>query len=168
MSEETTNTTTEETQGRTYSEDEFQAKLDAAIKERLARERKKTSDKYADYDAIKAKAAKFDEIEEASKSDLQKATEQIEELKAQIAAREEADKKAKLIDGIAEKYSIPAEYTCFLTADTEEELESQAELLGTKFADVSENDGKKPADIKVPKDEMDEFFEQLSEIASNF
>ena len=169
MDETTTQTAEETTQtGRTYTEEEFQNKLDAAIKERLSRERKKTSEKYADYDALKAKADKFDEIEEANKSDLQKANERIEELQAQITEREETEKRNALIKGVAEEYSIPDEFTCFLTADTEEELKSQAELLGTKFAGVSENDGKKPADVHVPKDEMDEFFEQLSEIASNF
>ena len=52
---------------------ETQEKFDEAIKERLARERAK----FADYDELKAKAAKFDEAEEARKSDLEKANERI-------------------------------------------------------------------------------------------
>ena len=165
MSDETkAQETTEETPGRTFTEEEFQHKLDAAIKERLSRERKK----YADYDDLKAKAAKFDEFEESQKSDLQKAQEQIEKLQAQITAREEAEKKEALVSRIADEYNIPSDYHCFLTAEDEDELKAQAELLGTKFAEVSANDGRKPADVKAPKDEMDDFFDQLSEIATTF
>lgn len=48
-----------------------QAEMNAIIQERVARER----GKYADYDDLKAKAAQYDEAQEASKSDLQKAVE---------------------------------------------------------------------------------------------
>ena len=41
-----------------------QSELNAIIGDRLAQERKK----YADYDELKGKAAKFDEAEEASKT----------------------------------------------------------------------------------------------------
>ena len=58
---------TAEKQDRTFT----QAEMDAIIGERLSRERAK----FADYDDLKAKASKFDATEEASKSELQKATE---------------------------------------------------------------------------------------------
>jgi hypothetical protein len=51
-----------------------QAELDALIRDRLARER----NKYANYDALVAKAEKLDAIEEAQKSELQKAQEAVE------------------------------------------------------------------------------------------
>ena len=51
---------TEELPERTFT----QAEMDAIIGDRLNRERKK----YADYEDIKAKAAKFDELENASKT----------------------------------------------------------------------------------------------------
>ena len=47
-----------------------QAEMDAIIGDRLNRERQK----YADYAELKAKALKFDEAENASKIELQKAT----------------------------------------------------------------------------------------------
>ena len=40
--------------------------------------------KYADYDDLKAKATKFDEMEEAEKTELQKATEKADALQAQL------------------------------------------------------------------------------------
>ena len=43
-----------------------QAELDAVVKDRLKRER----EKYSDYEDLKAKAAKFDEAEEANKTEL--------------------------------------------------------------------------------------------------
>jgi hypothetical protein len=52
---------------RTFS----QAELDAVVRDRLARERAK----YADYDDLKAKALRFDELDASAKSDLQKAQE---------------------------------------------------------------------------------------------
>lgn len=56
---------TQENEQRTFT----QAEMNAIIQDRLTRER----GKYADYEALKAKAAKFDEAEEAGKTDLQKA-----------------------------------------------------------------------------------------------
>ena len=42
-----------------------QEQLDGILKGRLAREREQAAAKYADYDELKAKAAKFDEAEAA-------------------------------------------------------------------------------------------------------
>lgn len=53
-----------------------QADLDRIIGERVRRA------KPADYDEVKAKAAKLDEIEESGKTELQKATDRISELEA--------------------------------------------------------------------------------------
>ena len=166
---ETTATTTEPTeqtqqaasaeeQGRTYTQEEFQTKLDAAIKERLGREKKK----FADYDDLKAKAAKFDEIEEASKSDLQKATDRIVELEKQIADRQAADERAELVDRISNEHKVPADERCFLTADDEDGLAEQATKLAEKFAEPSLNEGKTPAQIKKSKTNGDLFADFLN------
>lgn len=50
---------------RSFSQDD----VDRIVKERLARQKSQ----FADYDELKGKAAKFDEIEEASRSELEKA-----------------------------------------------------------------------------------------------
>ena len=63
---------TQENEQRTFT----QAEMNAIIQDRLTRER----GKYADYEALKAKAAKFDAAEEAGKTELQKANEKADAL----------------------------------------------------------------------------------------
>ncbi len=53
--------------GKTFT----QAELDQIIKDRLDRER----EKYKDFDALKSKAAEFDKLQDANKSELEKAQE---------------------------------------------------------------------------------------------
>ncbi len=60
-----------------------QTELDAIIGDRLARERQK----YGDYDSLKAKAAEYDKTQEASKSELQKATEKAGALQKELDER---------------------------------------------------------------------------------
>ncbi len=59
---------------RTFS----QSELDRIVQDRLARER----NKYADYDDLRAKASRLDEIEQANASDLEKAQKRAEEAEA--------------------------------------------------------------------------------------
>lgn len=65
----------ESTETDTYTPPASQADLDRIVEQRLARERSK----FADYDELKAKAAKVDELEQASKSELQKALDEVAE-----------------------------------------------------------------------------------------
>lgn len=67
-----------------------QEQVDSIVKERLARAK---SEKPADYDELKAKAAKYDELEEAKKTELEKVTE-----RADAAQADAADWKAKFED----------------------------------------------------------------------
>ena len=71
-----------EGQTRTFTQEE----VNAIVGKRLAEEK----GKYADYDVLKAKADKFDEAEEASKSELQKATERANNLESELNAFKEA------------------------------------------------------------------------------
>ncbi len=91
-----------------------QEDLNRVIGERLKRA------KPADYDDLKAKAAKFDEVEQASKTELQKAFDRAAaaekkaaDLEAAEKNRMEAEARAKEIAGWAEaaakKHGIPAE-----------------------------------------------------------
>ena len=67
-----------EGQNRTFTQDE----VNAIVGKRVAEEK----GKYSDYEDLKAKAAKYDEAEEASKSELQKATERANNLESELAA----------------------------------------------------------------------------------
>ena len=81
-----------------------QEQLDGILKGRLAREREKAAAKYADYDELKAKAAKFDEAEAAQMSDLEKAKKEVEELKAaQMSDLEKAKKEVEELKAAAAK-----------------------------------------------------------------
>lgn len=86
-----------------------QEQLDGILKGRLAREREKVASKYADYDDLKAKAAKFDEAEAAGMSDLEKARKEIGELKAAAAKRDEADRMRDLKTKVSKATGVPAD-----------------------------------------------------------
>lgn len=92
---------------------------------RLARERAK----YADYDELKAKAARLDEIEQASKTELEKAV-----ARAEQAEQERVQAFADALRWrVAAKHGISDEDAeLFLTATDEETLTKQAERLAGK------------------------------------
>lgn len=109
-----------------------QAELDQIVKERLRRER----EKHADYDQLKAKAAKFDEAEEAAKSDLQKATERAEKLQKELDGMRAAQQRQALVTKVAKETGVDAEILATMSGATEDEVKSNAELLKAKFAAV--------------------------------
>lgn len=75
-------------EGRTFT----QADLDRIVQDRLLRERQK----FADYEDLKSKAAKFDELESAQKSELEKANERLAALERQAADAAQAAQDALL------------------------------------------------------------------------
>ena len=99
-----------------------QADVDRIVSERLDRER----GKYADYDELKAKATKFDEAEEAQKTELQKANEKATALQAEVDALKAATELRNVRDKVAHDTGIPVS---LLTGGTEEECKAQAEAI---------------------------------------
>lgn len=114
-----TATAPEKTGGKTYTE----AELEQIVKDRLAREKAK-ADKAAAEAAEKAAAE-----EAARQGEWKKLAEAREkeaaELKAQLAARELADKKR----AVATKYGLPDALALRLAGNTDEELEADAKAL---------------------------------------
>lgn len=108
--------TTAEQQERTFT----QAELDEIIKSRLAKEKAK----YGDYETLQAKALKFDEMEEANKSELQKATEKAEALQKQIDAMNRDNEIRTVREKISNETGVPLH---LLTGETEEECRTLAE-----------------------------------------
>ena len=102
---------------------ESQEALDAVIRERLERARKTEREKYADYDDLKAKAQKWDEQQEAGKSELDKARDEIARLTSEKRARDKADKASALRAKVAEETGVPAS---IIAGDTEEDMKSFA------------------------------------------
>lgn len=99
-----------------------QTELDAIVRDRLQRER----NKYADYEAYKEKAEKFDAAEEAQKTELQKATERATALETELNTLKRANEIRVIRDQVAKETGVPA---TLLTADTEEACKEQAEAI---------------------------------------
>lgn len=116
VNQENIGTETELPQERTFT----QAEVDNIIKDRLTRER----GKFADYEEIKAKAAKFDEAEEASKSELQKAIERAEQAEKELTSMKQIEELRAMRAKVAEETGVPAS---LLTADSEEGCRALAE-----------------------------------------
>lgn len=117
MEKETVNqeTATEVNEERTFT----QSELDQIIGERLKRER----EKYLDYDSLKEKAQRLDQIEEDAKSELQKAQERAEKLQTELSELKHAEEVRNIRDRVAQTTGVPAS---LLTGDTEEACTEQA------------------------------------------
>lgn len=115
---ETVNQENNEATEKTFT----QAELDAIVGERLKRDRAK----YADYEDMKAKAEKYDQMEEANKSELQKAIERSEALQTELDALKNANTIRDIRQKVAEETGVPAS---ILTGSTLEECEEQAKKI---------------------------------------
>jgi hypothetical protein len=123
--EETVNqeTTTQKTEGTSTEQKTFtQEEMNRIVAERVQREKAK----YADYESLKEKAAKFDENEEASKTELQKATEKAEKLEAELKSIKEADAVRTIRDEVSQKTGVPAN---LLKGKTKEDCEEEAKAI---------------------------------------
>lgn len=102
-----------------------QDELNRIIADRLSRERAKFEAKFGDYDDVKQKATRFDELEAASRTELEKAQSAASawEQNAQQAQAELARLR------VATKFGITEEHLDLLGSGTEEELTARAERL---------------------------------------
>jgi len=102
--------------------------LDRIVTERLRRERAK----YADYDDVKAKAARLTEIEDKSKTDSERTAERVAALERDLAATRTTALRAQVQarHGIADE-----DAELFLTGSDEETLTRQAERLAARTKD---------------------------------
>ena len=104
------------------TQEEFNRQLD----DRLRRERAK----FSDYKELKEKAARLDEMEQASKSELEKANSRISELEAE----REAAQAETLRYRVATRYGISDEDAdLILTGTDEETLTRQAERIAARI-----------------------------------
>lgn len=99
-----------------------QADVDKIVTERLTRERVK----YSDYEDLKNKAAKLDEIEEANKTELQKATERAEALQGELDGLRKAEAIRVMRETVANETGVP---TRLLTGETKEACQEQAKAI---------------------------------------
>ena len=87
----------------------------------IASEKRKLGEKFADYDDLKAKATQFEQIEQSTKTDLQKALERADEAEKKAAAFEQREQVSKWAAEITKDSQIPASA---LRGNTREELEA--------------------------------------------
>lgn len=103
---------------KTFTQDE----LNAILNDRLGREKAK----YSDYEELKSKAAKLDEMEEASKTELQKVTEKATALQSELDSLKKADEIRQIREKVAKENGVPAN---LLKAETEEGCVEEAKAL---------------------------------------
>ena len=101
-----------------------QADLDRIIGERVARER----GKYADYDEIKAKAAKFDEAQAASLSEIERERQAREAAESELNKYRTREQVTKWAEEITKDSGVPASA---LRGSTREELEEHFNVLSS-------------------------------------
>ena len=99
-----------------------QEQVDQIVEKRLAKER----GKYKDYDELKDKAMKFDEAENAGKSELDRLKESNAALQKQIDDATAERQHAEWVSEVAKAKDVPAG---LLRGGTKEELEEHANLL---------------------------------------
>lgn len=135
-----------------------QAEMDSIIEGRLAREH----EKYADYDSLKEKAGKYDEMQEKSKSELQKANEKNQALQKELDQLKKDGTVRQVKEKVAKDTGVPAE---LLTGEDEETCKKQAEAI-LKFAKPKSYPGTKESRRNITEhhekdDAMREFAHQI-------
>jgi hypothetical protein len=99
-----------------------QEQVDQIVEKRLAKER----GRYKDYDELKAKALRLDEMENAGKGELDQLKESNAALRKQIDDAAAERQHAEWVSEVAKAKDVPAE---LLRGSTKEELEAHADLL---------------------------------------
>jgi hypothetical protein len=127
-----------------------QADVDRIVQERLARAK---STPPADYEDLKAKAARLDEIEEAQKSDLQKATDatakaqaEAADWKAKFEAAQAERERSQQVAQFAAQYKVDAGTLARMGGDVEDNAKYLAgiEANRPKFGSMSDGGDKQP------------------------
>ena len=120
-----------------------QEEFNAALKDRLARERAK----FSDYDDLKAKATQFDAAAEASQSEAEKTAAKIAKLEQELQSTQTAALRSR----IQAKHGISDEDAAlFLTATDEATLTKQAERLAETANDRKKNGNRDPFAGRTP------------------
>lgn len=146
--------TAQQEETRTFTQEE----VDRIVGERLGRER----EKYANFEEYKQKALKFDEREEADKTELQKATERADALQIELDGMKKAEEVRTMRAEVSKATGVPIE---LLTGDSSEACTAQAENI-LKFAKPSAyptvKDGGEPNKPPTTEKTRDQFADFLN------
>jgi len=120
-----------------------QEDLNAIIGERVSRAKAQ----FSDYDDLKAKAARLDEIEQGDKTEADKANERISSLEKEL----KQSKHDALRSRVQAKFSISDDdASLFLTGDDEESLTRQAKRLAERDSDRNKQGNRAPYQGRTP------------------
>lgn len=150
--------------GKTFTQDQ--------VNDLLARQKGDVQRKYADYDDLKSKAERLDEIEESNRTELERAQGKLSK-----AEERAGEAEAKLLRyEVASEKKVPPQAVDFLKGTTKEELEASADKLLELVAERTESDpqpdfdggAREPAtDPKKPEQAHDEAVLALLGLAPN-
>lgn len=117
-----------------------QEQLDKIVKDRLEREREKVRSEFSDYDDLKAKALKLDELEKSGSEELKKALAEVDNLKGELQTRDENAKLQQMRKQVAKDTGVPED---LIQGADEESMKTFAEAVAA-FA-------KKPSAPIIPE-----------------
>lgn len=125
-------------EGDDYKEvDAFlQPEVDEIVTKRLERER----GKFADYDTLKEKAAKVDNINSEWETKLKEANDKTTDLEKQVGAAKLEVDKVKIVH----EHKLPEDLAEFVTGETADEMRTKAEKLAKGVKPGSVDLDKKP------------------------
>lgn len=110
--------------------------------------RTKEREKYPNYEEYKKAYEELNDLKEAQKSDLEKATSRAEEAEQKLAEYEHKAEVATWRSEVSKETGVPAEA---ISGNTKEEMQSCAESLKKYFPDSSKpfisSDGNAPANL---------------------
>ena len=96
--------------------------------ERRHRTRREERGKYADYEDLKAKAAKYDEAQEAAKTELERANERAAKAEAEAQQLREQKARADLAARVSAATGVPAS---LIQGATEAEMQASADAIAS-------------------------------------
>ena len=117
---ENNETVKQEPEVKTFTQDE----VNNIVNDRLARERKKYEG--IDLEALKTKAAEYDRMEEANKSELEKANDRANKLAAELENIKKAEEVRVIRQKVADETGVPVN---LITGSTEDECTEQANAI---------------------------------------
>lgn len=112
----------------------------------------------------KSKADKLDELEEASKTALEKATERAQKAENQVKAYEQEAQRKQWLEEVSSETGLPVSV---LRGSTREEIEAHAQILKPYFekpsAPIVENDNMKSNTASAGKSKADALFDVVQQ-----
>lgn len=132
-----------------------QEKVNQIVNDRLAREKAK----FSDYEDLKAKAAKYDEAEEANKTELQKANDKAAALEKELNSLKAKNAIDEIRTKVASETGVPVN---LITGTDEETCRDQAKAIleyakPGSYPKVKDNGESKVTDKRLTREQFKEW-----------